>query len=405
MAAKKKEGADPSKLAEIRALMNSINRKQKKEVIRFADDASATYYLRRPSGIMQLDIDTGGGLPAGAFSTIAGPNQAGKTLLLYKYFAMHQRLYGNESYLALAMPEGQIDYEYARAVGWRIAVPDEIIESWQEARRLRGAELLTKAEVAELKVEIGTNIRIDGDTGEEVLDNLYDIIKSGMFGIVGLDSLESLLPDAEAKLDTLDDNPQQAAHANIVSRFLKRYGPISNGSSGQNFTSFVSTCQVRSNRKRSEVQSHLAKYMKEWAETVPMAVRHWRHIDVVVQSGEKLWKGSGQNKVLIGKAIKWEIAKGKAGTHDGITGEIDFYYDRPGFTDDLNHLIMCGVKYGVIKEAGGLYTLVRSRGPDPHLNEVPDLDTFAEEIAKSLELELVLRQEILAAAGKNCVYR
>src|SRR3989304_6645923 len=72
---------DPAKKREVLAIMNKINREAKKNVIRFAEDAPNTYYVRRPSGILQLDIDCGGGLPAGGFTTISGSDAAGKSFL------------------------------------------------------------------------------------------------------------------------------------------------------------------------------------------------------------------------------------------------------------------------------------------------------------------------------------
>lgn len=545
----------------VKALINKINREAKSVVVRIAEEAPSTYYLRRPCGVMQLDIDTGGGLPAGAFSTIAGPDNciadtsfirfetrhkdgkrsnhkggtiktlykrfheesaiynfyapaindeghviqwpienvvhtglqqcfevttvggqriyctaehkffngnsykalkllkvgntifvhlnttkknlgskdkiksiraagamwtydikmrypyhnyiannivvhnSGKSMLLYKYFAMHQRLYGRESYVALAASEGQLDYFAARKAGWKLAVPDAVLEAYQEERRLRGVALLTKDEIKELKTEVGTNILVYGETGEEILDRLYDVIKSNLFGIVALDSLEGILPGAEAGLDTLEDNPQQAAHASIITRFLKRYGPTTTGISGTNWTTFIATCQVRSNRKKSEVQSYLAKYMKDWTETAPRAARHWRHINITVQNGEKLWEGSKENRKLLGKVLKWEISKGKTGTHDGLTGEVNFYYNTLGLTNDIHDLILCALKYGVLIEQGGFITLLHDGAPDKHLAEVPGVDALADALSNDFELELAVRREVLAAAGKTCLYR
>lgn len=407
MASKKKEPEEDKlpKRQAIKALMNKLNREAKQEVIRVADDVASTYHLRRPCGIMQLDIDTGGGLPAGAFSTVGGPNQAGKSLLLYKYFAMHQRLYGRESAVALAISEGGLDYFAARKAGWLIAVPDDAIEAEQQVRKFRGAPALTKEQVQHLKLQVGENLLIYGETAEEFLDRLYEVIKSNLFGIVALDSLEGLVPSAEAELDTLEDNPQQAARASIVTRFMARYGPLSTGINGPNWTTFIATCQVRSNRKKTEVQSHIARYLPDAVETVPNAVKHWRKINVTVQSGEKIKEGSGENKIQTGKYLKWEITKGTLGTHDGIRGETELIYEQPGLTNDLRDLITCGLKYGVVVERDGLLTFMRASGPDKLLQEVPDTATMMSELQKDFELELALRQEILAAAGKSCLYR
>lgn len=402
--ATKKEGS--AKSQEIRALVAKMNREAKSEVLRTADEVESTYFLRRPSGVMQLDIDTGGGLPAGSFNTIAGPENAGKSTLLYKYFGMHQKLFGRESAIAAAFSEGQLDYFAARKAGWMVAVPDAVLDALARERALRGAAALTSEERAELKREVGTNLLLFGETSEQLLDRLLELIRSNLFGIVALDSLEGMVPSAEAELDSLEEFAQQAAHASLVSRFMKRLGPLFTGVSGANWTTFLATCQVRSNRKKSEVQSNIAKYIKDWSETVPRAVRHWRSINIVVQNGEKVYKGSGATRETLGKYMKWEIAKGKAGAHDNVFGEVEFLYDQPGFTRDLSDLILCGLKHGAIREQGGMLTLIRSSGqPDQFLHEVPNPETFIDVISKDFELELIVRHEILAAAGKTCLYR
>jgi RecA/RadA recombinase len=410
MAAKKAEAVKKTetltKAQKARALMHKMNRQANAPVMCIAEDVPSTYHLRRPSGIMQLDIDTGGGLPAGSFVTVAGPDNAGKSTLLYKYFGMHQRLFGRDSTIAAAFSECQLDYFAARKAGWVIAVPDSVLEAHQKERKLREVPPLTKEEVAELKREIGTNIMIFGETSEHLLDRLLEINRSNIFGIVALDSLEGMVPSAEAELDTLEDFAQQAAHASLLTRFMKKLNPTFTGVMGTNWTTFIATCQVRSNRKKSEVQSHIAKYMKDWAETVPRAVRHGRAINIVVQNGEKVYQGSKEARETIGKHMKWEIAKGKAGAHDNVFGEVEFLYDQPGFTRDLDDLLVCGMKYGAIREQEGLLTLVRSSGkPDQFLHEVPNKETFIEVLARDFELELIVRHEILAAAGKVCLYR
>lgn len=394
---------DQAKKREVLAIMNKINRAAKKNVIRFAEEAPNTYYLRRPSGIMQLDIDSGGGLPAGGFVTISGPDNAGKSFLLYKYFATHQRIFGPHSCIAYASPEGAIDFWWARKIGWMVAVPDEIIEAEQRNRQLRGVPPLTREEIAELKTEIGINVRVDHDTGEKLLDSLLTLIQSRHFGIIALDSLESVMPGAEAGLDSFEDNPQQAARAGLLTRFMMHYGAAMSGTDGPNYTTLIGTCQVRSNRKKAEVASHYAKYMKDWASTAPRAIRHWRLLDITVESGEKIKKEVNGVKTQIGKMLDWEITKGKAGTHEGIKGEVAFEYG--GLIDELSTVLVAGMRYGVIEEKDGRLTLHRESGPDSEWVNIPGRDEFIGRMANNLDDEMMVRREILSAAGVKCLYR
>jgi RecA/RadA recombinase len=385
------------------AVMNKINRSAKKQVIRFAEDAPNTFFLRRPTGIMQLDIDLAGGFPAGGFSTISGPDGTAKTTLLYMIFGMQQRLFGKECAIAFASPESAIDFFWARQVGWMIAVPDSIIAEKQELRRVRGLPLMTREEIAELKTEIGINVRVDADDGEGLLNNLEKMIRSGAFNVVALDSLESVIPNAEAKIDDYHTNPQQAARATILSRFMQHWGSMMSGVDGANWTTFLATGQVRANRGKSTAPAHIAKYLREWESTAPRAVRHWRQIDLVVMNGEKVKREVNKVKFNIGKMLKWETGKGKAGVHEGITGDVRFDYE--GLVDQLSEILTAGLRYGVIEEEEGKMTLHKESGEDDEWNEIPGREAFIAKMAESLDNEMMVRREILAAAGKHCTYR
>jgi RecA/RadA recombinase len=389
-----------SRRKQIAALMNQINRKAKKPVIRFAEDSPNKFYLRRPTGIMQLDVDLAGGFPAASIGTLSGPWGGGKTTLLYRMFAQQQRLYGDSATIAFASPESPIDFWWARKNGWIIAVPDELIEAEQEARELQGMPLLTSEEIMELKTEIGTNIRIEGDDGEDLLNHLQSFISSGLCQIVALDSLESIIPRAEAKISDYHDSPQQASKATLSTRFMQHWGAMMN-SVGENMTTFMVTCQMRANRKKGEAPPHIARYLPTDAASTPNAVKHWRCIDLQVQGGEKIKRQVNNVKKQVGKMIKWETGKGRAGTHEGITGEVEFDYD--GLIDTHDCILLAGMKYGTIGESNGLFTVYREAGDDPNWEKM-DRDAFAQRMA-DFENELLVRREILAAAGFRCLYR
>ncbi len=392
------------RVAAARALASKINKKFDSEVITTADNVHSNAWLRRPSGIMQLDVDTGGGLPAGTFNTLTGPDGAGKTTLMYHYFAMHQRLYGSDSYVALAAVEGGIDYFQARRVGWIIPIPLEVIEAQQRELKKRGMPLLTAEEIAELRREIGHNYIIKGlSTAEEFLDVTEQLLLSNIYGIIGLDSYEALMPKSEASLDTLESFPVQAARASVIGRFLQHYGPITRDI--KNFTTFVMTCQVRYNRKKAEAQAHIAKYLKDWAGVVPPSVKHWRQYDVQVWSGGKITNGSREKegKVILGKDVNWEITKAKLGGHDHVLGDTPYYYDARGF-NPLRTVLTAGMRYGVIKEVEGALTFLCNGQPHEYLDQVPNADLFVHALQEDVGLELEVRREILAAAGVKGSY-
>ena len=406
----------------VRSLQAKFNRPEKRggdalPVLVDAADAPNVYFLRRPSGIIELDLHTGGGLPAGGLVYLSGPDGAGKTFLLHKYFAMHQRLYGPKSSICYATSESPPDHMRMRATGVRVAVPDENLDDMDKSRKERGLPILTQAEREELQTQTGRVMCLRHQTAEQVLQALLIAIESKAFDIVALDSVSALIPEAEAGKD-LDEHAQQAAAASALTRFFQHYLPLTTGFRGANETTVVFVSQVRSNRKKSEAASHFAKYMKDWAPQGAWAAKHGKLIDVCVwgSSPERETQrtdvaGIGgtthqEMKVAVRKTMHWQILKGKVGTHDGITGEVEYNF-APPFTDDGRDLILTAISKGVVVEKKGELTFFAGprKEPDKRFTSIANIDEGAALLKNDFELELAIRREVLATAGIQCLYR
>ena len=406
MAAKKQKKASKHEL--LQQFMGGLNNADRK-VIAFAGDVKKPYTLRRPSGIMQLDIDHGGGLPAGGLSYISGPDNAGKTYLLYKYFAMHQKLYGDDACLAYLDVEGAFDHMSAMMAGVKLEIPDSTIEEWDVTRALRGLPPFTKEERASFKEKVGELVIIQEDSGDEYLNRLLECIESKLFGIIAVDSVSMLLPSVDAGKE-VGENDKQASLANIITQFFRRYGPHTNTLNALNYSTVIFTSQVRANRKKSEAQAHMQKYLKDWAPTGAHSARHGKKIDTVLSSGEKIRKKTKAGNFVIGKMLKWEIIKGTLGTHDNITGEAPFIYPNFGGTgvDTTESIITTGLQRGVIFEDVGTGE-VYLRTPKAEEGKIfisPNMKVLPGIIDADFDFELEVRREILSAAGiDKCRYR
>jgi len=412
MAAKKKAAKKTTKRtitdaakkkAALRAFMGRINTPERK-IIGFADEAPSPHVLRRPSGIMKLDLQTGGGLPAGGLSCIGGPDNAGKSYLLLKYFAMHQMLYGENSYICICLTEGSFDFEAAMLAGMKVAVPDEMIMQWQEERILRGEQAFTKEELRGFKEQIGTVIIIQGLHGEESLQAVLDAIESRLFGIVAIDSVTALRSKADADKD-LDEHEKRAARAGLLTRFLLRYWPTTNTLNELNFTSLIMTHQVRANQERANAAPFMQKFIKTWQVSGANATKHAKLIDIIVRTGSKLKKKVQKKDMVIGKTMKWEIAKGKQGCHDNLFGEAPFLYPEygPFGVNVPESVLMEGLKRGVITEgAGGVVQVFEGSEFAQTFPTLPRLQAVME---IDFELELRLRRHILNAVEIRCLYR
>lgn len=395
----------------------AINKHFKKTVLVTADKAKNPYFTRRPTGIMELDVDLAGGWPPGV-SYISGPEGAGKSHLLYRTMAMHQRLYGDKSAIALAPVEAPIDHFFMRKLGVIIAVPDEAIEERNKWRKDMSLAPFTKEEIKELKRQTGTFWDISGDTMEETLDTVLDLLSDqelrqpdNQFGIIGIDSLNAMRPKAWSNID-LDDELRRAAHAMCVTKFFMQLYPLLTSLDGDPlYTSILFTQQVRANAAKAAALPHIAKYMPDFAPAAgSWAGKHGKQMDLMIWPGQKekakKEEGSSAKRELLQKMFSWELLKGKAGTHEGKTGEVPFDFDSEDFIDLQRSVLVSGMKHGVFKENGGLLTMVnRTTGKDSEVIKRVPLDVLVKQMRENIDLEYEIRREVLAANKIECRYR
>lgn len=417
----------------IAALETKLNRSPEVKGARVMDGvdmAPNSYFLRRPSGIIGLDIHTGGGLPAGGLTYLSGPDGAGKTFLLYKYIAMNQRLYGEKSAVALGVSEAAPDHFFMRKCGMQIAIPERMLEERVAERKERGETPYTKETLKSLRTKtVGAVKILRGAHGEELLNAILECFATKCFDIIGLDSVSAVLPEADANKE-LDENAKRAAAAGLLTRFFQYYLNGTTGYHGSNPTTVIFTSQVRANSKKSEAPAHFAKYMPDYAAVGAWAAKHGKLIDILVKPGakEKEAVAAGvvssmggaveerKRRVQTGKTVNYEVMKGKAGVHEGITGEFDFHFptslaqmrdDNHLLTEDQRMIIMSGLQSGLVEEKDGFLTF-----HDPNTNEpfeglvkIAGVDRLVSMMRGDFELELKLRRAILSSAGIECAYR
>lgn len=395
-------GSDADKRRKLKEFAASMNKDRR--VVAMADEAPNVYELRRPTGVIQLDSHIGGGFPAGGLSVISGPDNAGKTWLCLRAMAMHQRLYGPKSCLAFAIAEGAFDYKRAINAGLVIPVPDEMLQEWNQERLNLGLPAYTQEEVLYFKRKIGEFTILRGHTGEELMNVVLEAVKANIFGIIAVDSLSILLPEADEEKD-VGETPRRAGNANLMTDFIKKYTPYTSGLHERNETSVIGIMQVRANAAKADA-GHLAKYLKDWAVTGAYATRHGKLVDVTVWDGSPLKKTVNGQQVIYGKPFYWRIEKGKAGCHDNVQGETEFRYDIPHGHDDIWALITTGTRLGVFVEERGkikIYHPVTKQETD--LGGFNSFPALGRAIAADFEFELQLRYYILAAQGVQCLYR
>jgi RecA/RadA recombinase len=382
------------KMREINAL-----RQKNPETFVSAEDLESPYLLRRPTGIIELDIALGGGFPAGGGAMLSGPYGSGKSWLLWRMFAMQQRIYGDDFIGAIAHTEGAMDFEWIRKVGCYIAVPDNVLNNWNEIRHQRGYPQLSSTEIDFWKRQVGHIETIQGDTGEKILEGVLGLTSRSVCNIVAIDSISSLQPQADAEKD-LDEFAKRGAHAFLMKQFWLNYVPTTRR--GTNNTTLMMVQQVVANQSKGSAPSPMQKYIQDWEVKGGEASKHFKLIDVVLWSGAKI---NDNNKVAIGKEVHYKTLKGKAGTHENITGEFRYYYDLFG-TDMYGDLIRSAAHRGVITNFGGYFMVTNWQTRQPlEGTKYPTENDLRMHLMGNVNFEFFVRREVFASAGVQCLYR
>jgi len=400
---KEVQKVDPKKRTALLAMMKKANEKAKHRVMAFAEDVESPYMLRRPSGVMGLDIDLAGGLPAGTLNVFSGPEGAGKTAMMFKYMAMQQRIFGDACVLALAPIENKVDHFFMRKCGLQVAIPDEVIEQKQEERKRLGLPPMGKEEVKGLKTKIGDFILVNEDTAEQTLDQVIELTRTKAVNMIGVDSFSAFQTTAEMNTDSLGDNPRQAAMAGTLTRFQQRMSPLfSSLDDPPNTTTVIGICQVRANRERANMNPAIQKYIAPYIPSIPYAIKHMMTMSLLFYPGEKIKEGKkGESKTQTGKVMKWRVDKGKAGVHEGIQGEVEYEFDEA--IDDVGSVVTEAYQRGIFVEKNGVVSLHSHTG-DVIWKDIGSLKVVREGLATDVEFEMKVRTQILAAAGKSCLY-
>jgi len=397
MARKKKDKSQERREA-LAELVTSVNSSKDSTVICLASSIVNTSDVRRPTGIMPLDLDMAGGFPTAGITVVTGDDQAGKSELIAYAMEMCQRIYGSESMILLCATEGPIDIDRLRQVGVQWALPPNVVAARNEARQRSRLPPLTQEEIG---TTVGEIMHAYSSTGEGVLKTILKAVEANCFQLVILDSLSPLIPEANKDKD-LTDEEKRAAHASMLTRFSNRFLEKVSPVRGPNYTSVVFTQQMRANQEKANAPSYMQGYIPSTAPTGARALKHAVKMRIKLSEGQKLKKVVRGEKKVIGKLMKWEFLKAKDGAHNHITGDVPFYFGEHGTPDGvhrLNTVVEAGLRWAVLRErddgkSSGIYF---ANGDKERLADtIPDLLCSMRE---DPILELRIRQAILGARG------
>jgi RecA/RadA recombinase len=357
-AADKKAQVTPSE--RINQIIAATNAKHESVVIRRASEAMTSHSLRRPTGIPDLDIALAGGFPEGALSVITGPDGAGKDYILNCLIRELQKNYGENMQVAIFSTEFPYDKDFAREkCGVRVADTDEEIAEKQLSRLQRGQPPLTDEEITELQTQVGNIYLIQGLIVDHGLDLVLECLSTGMFQMIAINSLGVFETQAKEDTESVSEHAIQSSEAQLLSRFIPKMFMLLNRTTelgGRNETTLIATNQVRANRDQVRMKPGVPvpQHMKYQPGSGSRALAHGKAIDLMLHKGPTIVDKADDPPTQIGRTINWELTKGKLGTHDGLKGSYEFYYD---FGADIpSSLLSAGVRFGIIEQAGAWYS-------------------------------------------------
>ncbi len=153
-------------------------------IMRYGDGANTMSIEAIPTGAIALDLALGiGGVPRGRIVEIYGPESSGKTTLAQHIIAEAQRMGGSVAYVDA---EHALDPIYARACGVNV---DEMLIS-------------------------------QPDTGEQALEIVDMLVRSGAIDAIVIDSVAALVPRAEIEGDMGDSHV--GLQARLMSQALRK---------------------------------------------------------------------------------------------------------------------------------------------------------------------------------------
>jgi recombination protein RecA len=178
------EGENVDKQKALEAALGQIERAfGKGSIMRLGDDRVVETEVV-PSGSLGLDIALGiGGLPRGRVVEIYGPESSGKTTLALHVIAEAQKRGGTCAF---------IDAEHA----------------------------LDPAYAGKLGVNVGELLISQPDTGEQGLEIVDTLVRSGALDVLVIDSVAALVPRAELEGEMGDQLP--GLHARLMSQALRK---------------------------------------------------------------------------------------------------------------------------------------------------------------------------------------
>jgi len=250
------------------------------------------------TGCISLDLILGiGGIPRGRVIEIFGPESTGKTTVALHICSEAQRRGGAAAFIDA---EHALDPDYAKRIG----------------------------------VDVNNLLISQPDSGEQALQIVEALVRSGEVDVIVIDSVAALTPKAEIAGEIGEF--QIGLQARLMSAALRKLSSIISKSK---------TVVIFLNQTRMKIGVMFGN-----PETTPggMALKFYSSVRINLRRRAQIKQGDS----VIGSRIKAKIVKNKVAAPFKVT-EFDIYYNEG--ISQIADLVNIGLRNGIIKKSGSWY--------------------------------------------------
>lgn len=335
--------ADNEKQKSLQATLDRLEKQYGKGIIMKLSDDKIEGIEALPTGSLGLDIALGiGGLPKGRVIEIYGPESSGKTTLSMHAIAEAQKQGGMAAFIDA---EHAFDKSYAERLG------------------IDTANLLIS----------------QPDDGEQALEIVDNLIRSGAIDIIVIDSVAALVPRAEIEGEMGDS--KMGLQARLMSQALRKLTGTINK---------TNCCCIFINQLREKIG---VMFGNPETTTGGNALKFYASVRLDIRRVGQIKDGTD----IVGNRTKVKIAKNKVAPPFRVV-EFDIMYGE-GISKN-GEIVDLGVDYEIIKKSGSWFSYNDTKigqGRDSVKKMLEDNPEMAEEI------EMRIKEKAFAGGVKSKV--